>query len=333
MVAFNTDGPERSPVRTALTDDDYAEGSYLGLHTTESASIWLYRDNRLVWVTGDFPPNVGFSHSEAGERIIGSPHLTLREFLDGHERFGPEVAIQRMKLMPKQFHPRIARPAPHHNLVPPGELPLLQEQRDPLFLSLDQLRTIVLRLEKILSVVHPHAENFGVYGNTIRDLLFLCCTECEAQWKGILKANNYAGQPRNWNRGDYQKLATPMRLNEYVISLAKFPWLGTFRPFSAWASDNLAKPQGERDKLEWFDNYNAVKHDREQEIARGNLKSVIEAVCATWVMMISQFGFAGMRENSDLHRFFHFYEGPSWQLSEAYFAPGRTTAGWNPVAL
>jgi hypothetical protein len=175
------------------------------------------------------------------------------------------------------------------------------------------MRSLVAMLNEIFQAVHPAGDNLNCYGSSIRSLILLASTECEAQWKGVLRANGYAAGA-NLTRRDYVKLSAPMKLQEYGVELSHYPWLGEQMPFRDWAKG----ADGKAPLLPWYDAYNAVKHDRETNFALATLSVAIQAVTACWVMIAAQFGFQGMREFEDLDRYFRLSVVPTWRFSEVY---------------
>ena len=98
-----------------------------------------------------------------------------------------------------------------------------------------QLSALIDSLTRISKTVFPEGSNLDTYGDEIRNLIILACTEVEAQWKGILKANGI--QERNLTTRDYVELAKPLKLSDYEIKLDLFPWLSSFSPFAEWSSN------------------------------------------------------------------------------------------------
>jgi hypothetical protein len=182
----------------------------------------------------------------------------------------PRMAMQHAPFMQERFYlacSRITIPAPDQRVVA---------------LSLVSLSSLADEVKRLFGVIHPDPANFNAYGAESRNLLILCCTEVEAQWKGVLKANGYANSRPNTT--DYVKLLRPMLLDEYEVTLPLYPWLTPIKPFHGW---NPALPT---QSLPWYDAYNAVKHDRENEFSRATLGHVITALCAIAAMVPAQYG-------------------------------------------
>ena len=177
--------------------------------------------------------------------------------------------------------------------------------------SQGQLSSLLARMQQIVAVAQPTTANMACYGHEIRNLLILACTEVEAQWKGVLTANSYTALGR-LTTNDYVKLENAMKLSSYSISFSYFPWLQTLTPFEGW----IGSRSPTRD-LFWYDNYNAVKHDREAEFHRATLSSVLSAIAACAIMLAAQFGKTAL-DRPDMGAFFRLTSFPDWGPGEQY---------------
>lgn len=316
MISILADGPLRRAQQQAFEDEAVNAGNYVGCTSSSGKYVWRHDGNRLTWIGGDAPRHHAHAMGEMIYRL--DPDRTLKECLLGMPGVASDATLHRMRLEPCQFHPRIARPTIDHPWQTPGTHPNAAQFVSPMLGTLNQLRTLVELLERILGSVHPIEENLGCYGSNIRNLLILSSTECEAQWKGVLQANGYVSKGR-LNRTHYRKLDQLMRLSEYKIGLSHYPWLPAVLPF-----EHLPDPNAS----DWYDDYNSVKHDRENDFRRASLRSAIAAVCANWIMAIAQFGFDAMNEFSDLRAYFRFEEGPSWRFSDLYIPRNVCPDGW-----
>jgi hypothetical protein len=113
------------------------------------------------------------------------------------------ATFHELSLRPGQYYPRMARPCSTRENASPGENP--EESAAILHaraVSTGQLHALIGQLEQICRVVHPTSDNFSAFGHEIRNVLILACTESEAHWKNILKANQEKGR----NTRDYVKL-------------------------------------------------------------------------------------------------------------------------------
>lgn len=233
----------------------------------------------------------------------------------------PAATFHRLELAPGHYYPRMARSTYPHIKDRPGANPANEAQRSLIETGRGQLVALRSELQDILRVVHPVAENFDAYGHSIRNLLILAATEVETYWKGIFAANGAEAR----NTHDYVKLADAMRLPDYAIKLPHYPWLEPIRPFEKWRPS-----QTPTQDLSWYDAYNGVKHNREEEFSRATLMNVLKAVCGCAVMTFAQFGSTGFHRREDLNTFFNLTDMPVWAPHEVYVPP-YSEAGITPV--
>lgn len=219
-------------------------------------------------------------------------------------------SFHEMELSPGEFYPRMARPNVHHPHESPGSNPLNAQNRELIETSRGQLIALRYQLESMLRVVHPVAPNFAAFGHEFRNVLIIAATEVEAQWKGVLKANGKNGK----NTSNYVLLADALKLREFSIRLPFYPWLDPIRPFDSWYHSETPTK-----KLPWYDDYQAVKHDRENEFARATLLNALKAVCGCAVMLFAQFGRHGFHYREEINSFFEIASAPVWHPSECYF--------------
>lgn len=243
--------------------------------------------------------------------IVLNSNESLHEALQRIPMFAKTpFTMHKMELPPGAYYPRISRPHDQHPLESLGIQPECKDSSDLLASTLSQVRYLVGILDTIFQSIHPAPENMACYGNSIRNLLILACTECEAQWRGVLVANGVT--IKNPTTNQYVKLASAMRLSEYAIKLRHCPWLDPVRPFSDWSATDPTKT------IPWYNSYHSTKHDREGEFTKATLGVAIEAVSALWIMVAAQFGINGVLEFDDLSRYFQIAQAPRWRHSEVY---------------
>lgn len=236
-------------------------------------------------------------------------------------------------LLPGQYHPRMARPLSHMRSPNTGWNPrTLDSDINFLAGAVDQLKTLTRHLSRICQTVHPSIETFETYGHEIRNLLILACMEAETHWRGILECNgvrprqNASGEYLGFSTNDYVKLQNSMRLGDYSVSFHTYPWIPTIRPFENWSA---TKPTG---SLRWYDAYNKVKHNRENEFREATLAHSFEAISACLVMIIAQFGEGwGFGYGLEISSFFKISQHPRWNLSEHYIPPSEPILVWSPI--
>jgi hypothetical protein len=264
---------------------------YLGLHPvgTDSATVWTF-DNKLA---------TRVDAAQVNNILSGTPPNVVVEGLPGW-------TFVRLKLEPGQYYLRMARPT--HDLLKEIFHPQNQQHSELIETSRGQLVALREQLERIFRTIHPVPANYLAYGHDTRNLLILAATEVEAHWKGVLRANGVLGGSTN----DYVKLLPAMKLEEYTVRLPFYPWLPDVSPFAGWSSTAPTRT------LSWYDAYNAVKHDRENEFQRAALSHTLEAVCGCAVMIFAQFGFSGFRHRTEISSFFEIAGAPQWDPSEVY---------------
>ena len=198
----------------------------------------------------------------------------------------------------------------------PNNCPPVPIDKVEYFKALSQLVSLSNRLATVFRTVEAAPSNFRTYGDEIRSLLILACTEVEAQWKGILRSNGYA--PERYKTCDYVKLLTPLRLGEYSVELSMHPRIPSVAPFSKWDSTNPTK------SLTWYDAYNATKHDREESFSRATVENAMLAVAACAILLVTQYGRRSTWK-SELRDLFRFTDVPAWRKEEMYLScPGQS---------
>jgi len=218
------------------------------------------------------------------------------------------------------YYQRIARPYSNDHTDSPGWNPEDEEKSNQyektktLAESAGQLHHLKEHLEEICRVIYPCGENnLRAYGHEIRNVLIVACTEVEAQWQGILKANGYKFEKDFASTHDYVELLVPLRLNRYSVRFPYFPAIEPIAPFEGWKK---ATPTG---SLEWYAAYNKAKHDRELNFNQAQLRHALAAAAAYFVMLCAQHGWeiaARPREAST--RFFCLKDKPSWEKEHCY---------------
>jgi len=238
-----------------------------------------------------------------------TPGELMLETLERVTGWDVSATFHLLELPVDHFYPRIARPCmgSDDHLSSPS---LLVEQ-SLVASSRSQLITLKRKLEEICLTVQPEPSNLSVFGNEIRNLLILSCTEVEAMWRGVLVANgSTAKQPTT---KDYWKLLKVLRLDEYAVAYPDYPWLAPVQPFAGWARDKSTA------SLAWYAAYNGVKHDREREFARATLENAFAAVTACAIMAAAQFSINGFFGRlGELASFFSFVRLPRWEIGESY---------------
>jgi hypothetical protein len=207
-----------------------------------------------------------------------------------------------------EFHPRIWRGAES----PPAEdVGFGRAWIDSAMVARDMSEN----LREVFASIYPEPAHFGVYGNRLRELLILACTEVESSWRSVLRENTVGTLSDRLTTNDYVKLLLPMRLDGWEVELVHFLQLGQFNPFSSW---NAGRPTA---SIPWYDAYNAIKHDREGSMNQATLKNVLNSISAVHIMVAAQFGPSHLTGEVLGRDEFRITRIPEWQLDEYYTRP------------
>ena len=134
------------------------------------------------------------------------------------------------------------------------------------------------------------------------------------------------------DRHDYVKLALPMKLGEYRVKLPWYPWLDRITPFENWLP--VLKGSKQKQYLPWYDAYNAVKHDRENDFSQAKLVHAFQALAGCFVMLCAQYGWNfARREDAAADMFSQLVDAPKWEPSELYVPPLGTTYKATPYSF
>lgn len=137
-------------------------------------------------------------------------------------------------------------------------------------------------LLKLFQYIEPSDKNANVFSQRTYELLLRASTEFETNCKQILSANDYKPKSK-WTVKDYQKVDKATKLSEYEIKLnIWYPNSKIFQPLAPWK--NL-------EPLEWYQDYNEVKHDRSNYFQKAKLINVINAISAVWAVLYAQFSY------------------------------------------
>lgn len=189
---------------------------------------------------------------------------------------------------------------------------------------LNQLELLLDDLYEVFKVLAPYRENLSCFGNKIRNIIILACTEIDSMMKNILEKSKVKPQLSFYTTKDYIKLNIPLHLNEYTLSFSRFEELGDFKPFLKWDSKN---PTG---SLSWYCDYNKVKHDRESNFSKANLENAMDSIMALAILMASQFGYRNELWNEKVGKTIKIKSEPQWNIRELYI-PRREGEEFMPI--
>ena len=136
-------------------------------------------------------------------------------------------------------------------------------------------------LRQVFDFIEPDDRNMTTFSTRLYEIFLRASTEFESNCKLILCENGYSRSGKKLNITDYKKIKKATRLLEYKVQLtvwANKPLL--LDPFSCWSNC---------DSLNWYKEYNEVKHNRSSEFHRANLKNTVDAVAALFIILFAQF--------------------------------------------
>lgn len=223
-----------------------------------------------------------------------------------------------------QYYPRIFRPVYVESTKPFRLRSLVDHHRAPFDARIAsdtafQLNSLTSKLRKICHVVSPTNANLQVYGQEIRELLIVACTEFEAQCKGILLANGYT--KKKMTTRDYIKIAPAMQLHEYTARVSPYADMRDREPFKNWHVDQPSQ------SLTWYHAYNLTKHNRETEFSAATLEQALDAVGACAIITFAQYGKLPAVEAST-SEFLSIRKRPDWFKFACYTKKTLSQENW-----
>lgn len=147
-------------------------------------------------------------------------------------------------------------------------------------------------LKLIFEYLEPSALCQSAYSYRTHALLMRTCIEIEANFKAIFEENIFTSQVNSrLTIGHYRKIDASHHLSSYKVMLPIWEYEPLIlTPFAGWAPfRGQALPNGVSPSLQWYQAYNASKHDRQAEFRQANLKNLIDAVAALVILVSSQF--------------------------------------------
>lgn len=275
----------------------------LGLVRKTKDTIKYYIENSLTPISGQWEWSDWIDRVKRGYIQGDTEQLDLKS-LSYYFRFQncAEEAIELTELKnPGYFYPRIARENLAFNYVSSDF------QQD-----IRAYSNIQNSLDDLFNYIEPSKKNFTAFGHKIRELLILACTEVEYLLLKLLVDNGYTLK-KIYNTQDYIKCKDILKLEDFEVQLNRYPNLGTFKPFSSWNCSSPTK------SIPWYDAYNAVKHNRGDNIAQANIEHLFNAVAAIHIILESQYGnriFTKWHSLTEDRSMFHTIRTPTWELSK-----------------
>jgi hypothetical protein len=283
----------------------------------------VYRGKNAYFIVTHRPVSghKGFFH--LGPRL-GEISTSVKDILQAYcaHHGVPPTELEHFHISPLRTRPgarygRIMRPLRGHGVFSHYKLSEIELRQ--LLDEYAQLDNFMRRFEEITRVIYPDSQNLGAYGFEIRSLLILACTEVELLFKRLLW-NETAGV--RGNMPIFFKGAFEAKLPEYHIKFNFYPQLNEVRPFGVWSKSSVYVP------LDWYQAYNATKHNRHSGVEEANLSSLIHALAACAVLLRAQTANLSLSsvKHPALERFSSVFsvEEPQWMGDEHYWVlPNR----------
>ncbi|MCF6404460.1 hypothetical protein L3C95_16300 [Chitinophaga filiformis] len=152
---------------------------------------------------------------------------------------------------------------------------------------------LVNRLEELFYYIYPDRSGLAAYSHKTRELLILACTEVENFWKYYISKAAVAPLGKYYTTKDYVRLMDALFLRDYRFRLDTYPSIQSISPFSNW---DQSQPTT---SLRWYDAYNKVKHDRDQNFSLATLENCIQSVVANLVIYAVRFGSQALSEQKN----------------------------------
>ena len=156
------------------------------------------------------------------------------------------------------------------------------------------IRLLVKQLDDLLFYIEPSKSGLQSYSHKTRELLISACTEVENQWKSLLTRAKYTSRNTYFSTRDYIKLLPKLYLQDFSITLRNSTYTQKITPFQFWNSTQPTQ------SLDWYNAYNATKHDRYNNFSEAKLIHVINAVSANIVIYSARFSPISIINNSNL---------------------------------
>ena len=270
-----------------------------------------------------------------GGCFVGKDDLTLfddiNDFIEYRKDFLSQLGLsypcEKIEIYPKlkvgEFYPNIYRPEfsyklqKRHFVDRKNGIPFSEVYDDPYIFNreeysdyLRQLEIIINDLNEVFKVIAPSPNNYKCYGNSLRNIIVLACTEIDSMMHNILVRNEYCKDDAHTSMNDYRILNEALRLDEYSISFVDYLQLKDYVPFKEWTNKNGS--------LTWYNAYNHVKHKRSDNFQEANLENAILAVMGFALVLVAQYGFENNMWNRKLGNYLKITRQPKWDLSDFY---------------
>jgi hypothetical protein len=140
----------------------------------------------------------------------------------------------------------------------------------------ENFKLLLSDLEETFRYVQPLEKHLSVYSLRYYELLLRASTEFESACKEkLIELKLSSVDPKQFNIKEYHKLAEPLELSQYSVIYNFQPLYGV-EPFEEWKASHA---------LSWYQEYNAVKHNRNSEFEKANLANVLSSIAAVFIVI------------------------------------------------
>lgn len=312
---------------------NYNDGFYYILSNYNDK--WIY--NNLIQITSNENNKILIVHSLGELKVHNIKYYFLRDIIQDQKYLFTKDIFQSLnlnsnnkriipaKLSAGESYKDIYRPVLSQEKIDLCRNSYLLEYMDldyfdsPIFNTnkfisdFNQLQILIELIEKVFKYISPVQKNMETFGNELRNIIILACTEVESLWKDTLLSNNYAN--KKLTTKDYVELLSILKLNEYKIKFNFYPDIEEVSPFSNWNTKSTTQ------SLSWYSDYNAIKHDRLNEFSKATLKNAIESVSAVVIMLIAKYGYTNIYWKTKIENLISITEIPDWGFEDYYIPP------------
>lgn len=263
------------------------QNNVIGYFQRNDDDCLLYIDNGLYskishyrwghWLQGENDYNRSYPEANGNDQISKAIGYFSWHQINEYSPYRPIVTNLSKKTESGMFFPRMNR----------GEPNLFYQNRSSTQM-LDEIRAfnnICNSLNNLFDYIDRDIRNLNCFGNKVREILIIACTEVEYLLQNFLVDNKYpATSTTRFSTKDYVKSLNHLKLDDYSIKLVFYPQFQEWSPFKEW---DVTKPTT---SLSWYDAYNAVKHNRGANKQKASLRTVIDAVAAIHILLEAQYG-------------------------------------------
>jgi hypothetical protein len=143
---------------------------------------------------------------------------------------------------------------------------------------LNSLEILSNDFRRITEFVEPVDANLDTYSHRLYELFLRACTDFESACKEKLVADGYQKSPKDMNIYDYKTLEANLSLEAVEVGILLWrPRVAYVQPFMNWSRANPP--------LQWYSDYNTVKHNRNTSFPRANLGNVRLALSGLYALL------------------------------------------------